>query len=116
MRDQIGCGGEDMAGGAVIALEPDHLGAGKIVLEAQNVVDLGAAPAVDRLVVIADAADVLEGSLLPLPVLVRSSVGEDGCGETVGVRGSLPERGLWRARLIRIAARSDFSQQAEGGC
>jgi hypothetical protein len=29
------------------------------VLEAQDVVDLGAAPAVDRLVVVADAADVL---------------------------------------------------------
>src|SRR6185312_10784436 len=44
----------------VIALEPDDLGAGKVVLEAQDVVDLGAAPAVDRLVVVADAADVLE--------------------------------------------------------
>jgi hypothetical protein len=49
-----------MAGGAVVALEPDDLGAGKVVLEAQDVVDLGAAPAVDRLVVVADAADVLE--------------------------------------------------------
>ena len=43
---------------AVVALEPDHLGAGKILLEAQDVVDLGAAPAIDRLVVVADAADV----------------------------------------------------------
>src|ERR1700733_3875562 len=56
--DQMRGGGEDMAGRAVIALEPDHGGAGKVVLEAQNVVDLGAAPAVDRLVVVADAADV----------------------------------------------------------
>ena len=56
--DQMRGGGEDVAGGAVIALEPDHGGAGKIVLEAQDVVDLGAAPAVDRLVVVADAADV----------------------------------------------------------
>ena len=60
VRDQMRGGGEDVAGGAVIALEPDHGGAGKIVLEAQNVVDLGAAPAVDRLVVVADAADVFE--------------------------------------------------------
>ena len=56
--DEPGGGGEDVAGRAVVALEPDHLGAGKIVLEAQDVVDLGAAPAVDRLVVVADAADV----------------------------------------------------------
>ena len=56
--DEMRCGGEDMSGGAVIALEPDDLGARKVVLEAQDVVDLGAAPAVDRLIVVADAADV----------------------------------------------------------
>src|SRR6202167_5638100 len=55
-------GGKDVAGGAVISFQPDHLGAGKVVLEAQDVVDLGAAPAVDRLVVIADAADVLQAA------------------------------------------------------
>jgi hypothetical protein len=43
---------------AVVALQPDDLGAGKIALEAQDVVDLGAAPAIDRLVVVADAADI----------------------------------------------------------
>src|SRR6202012_186609 len=58
MRDQMRGGGEDVPGGAVVALQPDHLGAGKIVFESQDVVDLGAAPAVDRLVVVADAADV----------------------------------------------------------
>ena len=58
MRDQMRGGGEDVAGGAVVALQPDDLGAGKIVLEAQDVVDLRAAPAIDRLVVVADAADV----------------------------------------------------------
>ena len=58
VRDQVRGGGEDVAGGAVVALQPDHRGAGKIVLEAQDVVDLGAAPAIDRLVVVADAADV----------------------------------------------------------
>src|SRR2546430_820365 len=61
MRDQVRGGGEDVAGGAVVALQPDNLGAGKILLEAQDVVDLRAAPAIDRLVVIADAADVLGG-------------------------------------------------------
>ena len=43
---------------AVIAFEPDDLRAGEVVIEAQDVIDLGAAPAIDRLVVVADAADV----------------------------------------------------------
>ena len=57
--DEVRGGAEDVRGRAVVALEPDDLGAGKILLEAEDVVDLGAAPAVDRLVVVADAADVL---------------------------------------------------------
>src|SRR5439155_25054041 len=60
MRDEMRGGGEDVAGGAVVALEADDPGAGKIVPEAQDVVDLGPAPAVDRLVVVAHAADVFE--------------------------------------------------------
>ena len=59
LGDQAGGGREDVAGRAVVALEPDDRRAGKIVLEAQDVVDLGAAPAIDRLVVVADAAQVL---------------------------------------------------------
>src|SRR5262245_45212757 len=58
VRDQVRGGGEDVRGAAIVALEPDHLGAREVVLEAQDVVDLGAAPAVDRLIVVADAADV----------------------------------------------------------
>src|SRR3984885_5694757 len=65
--DQMRGGGEDVAGRAVIALEPDHGGAGKVVLEAQNVVDLGAAPAVDRLVVVADARDFFSPPPSPCP-------------------------------------------------
>src|SRR4029077_16770247 len=56
--DQVRGGGEDVRGAAIVALEADHGRAREVVLEAQDVVDLGAAPAVDRLVVIADAADV----------------------------------------------------------
>ena len=56
--DEVRGGAEDMGGRAVVALEPDDGGARKILLEAQDVVDLGAAPAIDRLVVVADAADV----------------------------------------------------------
>ena len=95
--DQVRGGGEDMAGRAVIALQPDHRGAGKVVLEAQDVVDLGAAPAVDRLVVVADAADVFGvagrlshvlregGRLAP-----RAGSGAGG----PGARGSRPSPGL----------------------
>src|SRR6185312_11890661 len=63
--DEMRGGGEDVAGRAVIALEADHRGAGEVVVEAQDVVDLGAAPAIDRLVVVADAADVFS-VFLPL--------------------------------------------------
>ena len=45
-------------GRAVILLEPDDLRAGEVLLEAQDVGDLGAAPGIDRLVVVADAAEV----------------------------------------------------------
>src|SRR3546814_2486429 len=58
MRDQAGSGGEDMRRRTVVALEPDDAGAREILLEAQDVADLGATPAVDRLVVVADAAEV----------------------------------------------------------
>ena len=56
--DEVRGGAEDVGGRAVVALEPDDGGARKILFEAQDVVDLGAAPAIDRLVVVADAADV----------------------------------------------------------
>ena len=59
LRDQPGGGAQYTVGGAVIALQPDHLGARKIGFEAQNVADLGATPAIDRLIVVADAANVL---------------------------------------------------------
>ena len=59
LGDQAGGGGEDVRGRAVILLEADDLRARKILLEAQDVGHLGAAPGIDRLVVVADAADVL---------------------------------------------------------
>src|SRR5206468_2979833 len=58
MRDQRPGGGEDAGRRAIVLLQPDDLGAGEILLEAQDVADLGAAPGVDRLVVVADAAEV----------------------------------------------------------
>ena len=56
--DEAGGGGEDVRGRAVVLLEPDDLGAGEVLFEAEDVGDLGAAPAIDRLVVVADAAEV----------------------------------------------------------
>src|SRR5205085_7943002 len=59
MSDEAASRGEDVRRGAVILLKPDDLGAREILLEAQDVRHLGAAPGIDRLVVVADAADVL---------------------------------------------------------
>ena len=52
------CGGKDMGRGAVVLLQPDDLRALEILLEAQDVAHLGPAPAIDRLIVVAHAADV----------------------------------------------------------
>ena len=57
--DQPGGGGEDGRGGAVVALQLDDLGSGEVLLEAKNVLHLGAAPRVYRLIVIANATNVL---------------------------------------------------------
>src|SRR5262249_1957579 len=68
VRNEMGGCGENVGSRAVVALQADHLGARKIPFEAKDVVDLGAAPAIDRLVVVADTADVLGGAgLLPSP-------------------------------------------------
>src|SRR4030095_8293240 len=71
--DKAGGGGEDVRGGSVVLLEPNHLRAREILLEAENVGDFGPAPRIDRLVVIADAAQVAMrlGQQLQ-PVILRS--------------------------------------------
>ncbi len=58
LNDVIG-GVEDDLRGAVVLLELDDFGALVIVFEAKNVGDRGAAPAIDRLVVIADDGEVI---------------------------------------------------------
>ena len=45
--NQVAGGAQNMFGGAVIALEPDHLGAGEILVEPQDVFHFRAAPAID---------------------------------------------------------------------
>src|SRR5690606_8218458 len=56
--DEVGGRAQYVGRGAVVALEPYDLRARKILLEAQDVVHLRAAPAIDRLVVVADAANI----------------------------------------------------------
>ncbi len=51
-------GVEDGLGGAVVALQLAHHGAGEALLETQDVVELGAAPAVDALVLVAHRGEV----------------------------------------------------------
>ncbi len=58
LGDEARGGGEDVRRRAVVLLQPDDAGAGEILLEAQDVADLGAAPAIDRLIVVADAAEI----------------------------------------------------------
>src|SRR3546814_2087018 len=59
LRDQCRRGGQDLRGRAVILREPDHRRAGEILVEAQDIRDLRAAPAVHRLVVVTDDTDIL---------------------------------------------------------
>src|SRR5947207_10588596 len=56
VRDDTDGGGEDLRGRAVILFEPDDQRSREIALEFEDVANLGAAPAVDRLIVVADAA------------------------------------------------------------
>ena len=50
-----------MPTGAIIAFKPNDLRIGKILVELQDVVYVRAAPAVDRLIVVADTAKVAVG-------------------------------------------------------
>ena len=54
VRDDRVRGGEDVAGRAVVLFEADRLRARKIAQEKMHVLDARAAPAVDRLIVVAD--------------------------------------------------------------
>ena len=53
---------QDGLRGAVVLLQADDLGLGKILFEVEDVVDVGAAPGVDRLVLVAHGAEVVVGS------------------------------------------------------
>src|ERR1035438_3800660 len=49
---------ENVLGGAVVLLQADGFGLGVVAFEVQNVPDVGAAPAIDRLVFVAHHADI----------------------------------------------------------
>ena len=106
--DDAGGGGEDMRGRAVVLLEPDHLRAGEVLLEAQDVADLGAAPAVDRLVVVADAGDVaVAAGEQPQPQVLRD------VGVLVLVDEDVAEPALVPLEHVRVRLedRDDVEQQ-----
>ncbi len=67
---------QNCSGGAVILLQPDNLHTGKILLELQDVADIGAAPGIDRLVVIPHHAQVaaLSGQQADQMILHRVGV------------------------------------------
>ena len=62
------CRRQDVAGRAVVLLELDHLGVREILLEIEDVGDVGTAPAVDGLVVVAHNHEIL--------ILGRQQVGD----------------------------------------
>ena len=59
--DQSRGDGENVPRRSIVSLKPDHRCAGKILLEAQDVFDIRAAPGVDRLIVVADTAQIAVG-------------------------------------------------------
>ena len=58
VADEAGSCGKDIGRRAVIALKADGLGVVKVFFKTQDVFDFGAAPGINRLVVVADAAEV----------------------------------------------------------
>jgi hypothetical protein len=72
LRDDGVGGAKDVAGRPEVLLEAEHHGIGKIACEPADVTDIGAAPPIDALVVIADHEDlILLGSEQPEPGELR---------------------------------------------
>ena len=97
VRDHgVGCG-EDMTGGAIVLLELDDARLGIVLLEGEDVLDVGTAPAVDGLVVIAHDHEVL--------VLGREQVGDrvlDVVGVLILVHADLAETILVALEHVRV--------------
>ena len=59
MRDEMRSCRENVPCRAIVSLKAHDDGAGKIFLKTQNIIHFRAAPAIDRLIIIADAGDIL---------------------------------------------------------
>ena len=75
LRDHGAGGFQDVFGRAVILLQADDHGARKIALEIQNVADVRAAPAVDRLILVAHHGDVVALARQQAHQLVLAAIG-----------------------------------------
>ena len=75
VRDQRVGSGKNVGRGTVILFQPDHLGTGKIRFEAQDIGHFCAAPAVDRLIIIADAGQVARRPHQRFQPLILGAVG-----------------------------------------
>lgn len=87
VRDKVRGGREDMTGRTIVALQPDDLRAGEVVLEAKDVIDLGAAPAVNRLVVVATQQIFLGGAVVSICGEAASAA--SGAGNSVFAAAAL---------------------------
>src|SRR6185369_4489315 len=113
MSDEVGRSRKNMSGTAIISLQADDLRTGEIVVEAQDVIDFRTAPAVDRLIIIADAANVF-GNAREVYILLRRF--EARWRPETGLRGvggsaNLPVRRLVASRNGRHRARRRLCQQ-----
>ena len=100
---------------AVVLLEPHDVRVGEVLLEVEDVADVGAAPAVDRLVVVADdhqvavpAAEQLHELVLRavgVLVLVDEHVAEARAGSASSTRGFAREHLAPAARAGRRSRR-----------
>ena len=98
------CRVEDVAGGAVVLLELDHVGVGVVLLEREDVLDVGATPGVDGLVVVTHDHEV--------SVLARQEVG-DGVLDAVGVL-VLVHADLTEALLVGVEHLRVLGEKLEG--
>ena len=97
-------GGQDVARGAVVLLEAHHAGVRVVLLEVQDVLDVGAAPAVDRLVVVAHDHEV---------AVARSQQVGDRVLDVVGVL-VLVHADLAEAVLVALQDLGAPGEQLEG--
>ena len=93
---------------AVVLFKTDHLGAGEVLLKPQDVADFRAAPAIDRLVVVTDAADV--------PVFLGQKAKPEvlgGVGVLVFVDEDIAEPALVLGQHVLVVAedRQDVEQE-----